>query len=304
MYFIGVTTKQSSIMGIFPKWAAILGIEAVLVGVDAPLHAPALVYQQIVRHIKQDPLAVGALVTSHKIDLLAAARAEFDTLDPYAQLCGEVSCITKHDGRLSGIAVDPLSSQATWEMFVPQGHWGQTDGEVLCLGSGGAATAISVYVAGIQSVANRPRKFITVDIDPIRLDHLKAIHQQLQTDIEFKYILNADPVYNDTLMAALPAGSMVINATGLGKDRPGSPITDAGVFPQNGLVWELNYRGQLDFLQHAKHQAASQNLIIEDGWVYFLHGWTQVIARVFDRELTPAIFQQLADAAADLRPQP
>ena len=28
------------------------------------------------------------------------------------------------------------------------------------------------------------------------------------------------------------------------------------------------------------------NLTIEDGWVYFLHGWTQVIAEVFHIELT------------------
>ena len=47
-------------------------------------------------------------------------------------------------------------------------------------------------------------------------------------------------------MEALPAGSLVINATGLGKDRPGSPLTDHCKFPENGLVWELNYRGTLE----------------------------------------------------------
>ncbi|RWE90613.1 MAG: shikimate dehydrogenase, partial [Mesorhizobium sp.] len=75
---------------------------------------------------------------------------------------------------------------------------------------------------------------------------------------------------------------LVINATGLGKDAAGSPITDDGVFPQRGIAWDLNYRGDLIFLDQARRQQARQQLQIEDGWTYFLHGWTQVIAEVFD----------------------
>ena len=32
-------------------------------------------------------------------------------------------------------------------------------------------------------------------------------------------------------MERLPEGSVVINATGAGKDFPGSPVSDAGLFP-------------------------------------------------------------------------
>ena len=60
MYFVGVTTTQSSIMNVFPKWSGILGLGAALVGYDAPLHAPNEIYQAIVKHIKDDPLAKGA----------------------------------------------------------------------------------------------------------------------------------------------------------------------------------------------------------------------------------------------------
>jgi shikimate 5-dehydrogenase len=114
-------------------------------------------------------------------------------------------------------------------------------------------------------------------------------------------VLNHEPEFNDALMAALPPGSMVINATGMGKDTPGSPITDAAVWPQHGLVWELNYRGELDFMRQAQRNAIRYNLTIEDGWVYFLHGWTQVIAEVFDLRLTPELFARLGEAAAKLR---
>jgi len=39
----------------------------------------------------------------------------------------------------------------------------------------------------------------------------------------------------------------------------------------------------------------------EDGWIYFLHGWRQVVAQVFDVEITDERFVQLAEAAAFLR---
>ena len=72
-----------------------------------------------------------------------------------------------------------------------------------------------------------------------------------------------------------------MNATGLGKDAPGSPLTAAARFPERAIVWDLNYRGDLVLLDQARAQAHERMLQIEDGWTYFLHGWTQVIAEVF-----------------------
>lgn len=302
MYFVGVTTGKSSIMRVFPKWSDILGLGAQIKGYDCEPHAPAEDYLKIVRHIKTDPLSKGALVTTHKIDLLHATRSEFEYLDPYAILCDEISSISKRGSQLRGHAKDPITSGLSWEAFVPPGHWGKTGGHVLCLGAGGSAVAISAYIASRVDPADRPKKFITVNRSPARLETLREVHKQLNSDIEWEYILNEDPVKNDAIMAQLPPGSMVINATGMGKDRPGSPLTDNGVWPQNGLVWELNYRGELDFMRQAERRAQQYNLTIEDGWVYFLHGWTQVIAEVFDVQLTPELFAKLDEAASELRP--
>ncbi len=301
LYFVGVTTTKSSIMKVFPRWSEVLGLGAEIVGYDAPIHAPAEVYEAIVRHIKEDPLSMGALVTTHKIDLLTTTRDMFDYLDPYARLCGEISCISKRDGRLEGYAKDPITSGLAWESFVEPGYWGRTGAHVLCLGAGGSAIAISVYLAERPDPADRPRKFIAVNRSQPRLDQLQAIHRQLDTDIVFEYILNRDPAVNDRIMASLPPGSMVINATGMGKDRPGSPITDDGLFPEYGIAWELNYRGELDFMHQALRQVESRHVKVEDGWVYFLHGWSQVIAEVFHLTLTPELFAELDRAAADLR---
>jgi shikimate 5-dehydrogenase len=301
MYFIGVTTGQSSIMRIFPQWSALWGLGATLEGYDAPIHAPAEMYRAIVNHIKHDPLSIGALVTTHKIDLLAATRDLFDYLDPNAQLCGEVSAIYKRDGMLHGFALDPISAGLAWRKFVPAGYFGATDAQVLCLGAGGAAIALSMYLTSRSSAADRPARFSVVDIEANRLENLKQIHTQLTSDVQFDYSLSDAALENDGRMRALPAGSVVVNATGLGKDRPGSPITNAGVFPQRGIAWEMNYRGQLDFLQQANRQREQRGLTIVDGWEYFLHGWTLAISTVFDAPLTPTLFTELDKAAAAFR---
>jgi shikimate dehydrogenase len=302
MYFIGVSTQNSSIMRVFPRWAEVLGIlDATIRGYDAPLRAPAEDYRRIVEHIREDPLAMGALVTAHKIDLLEACRDLFDELDAHARLCGEVSSISKRDGRLIGHAKDPITSAASWRAFVPDGHWAG-GGEVLCLGAGGSAVAISVAVAGFEHPDDRPAAITFVNRSPGRIDHLRDVHAALDTDMRFAYHVHDDPRRNDALMEALPPGSMVINATGMGKDLPGSPITDAGRFPERGLAWELNYRGALDFLHQAQRQRTERQLIVEDGWVYFLHGWSSVIAEVFDLELDDERFAALDRSAAELRP--
>jgi shikimate 5-dehydrogenase len=301
MYFIGVTTARSSIMKVFPKWSRILGLGAEIVGYDAPIHASVETYRAIVQHVKDDPLSMGALITTHKIDLLEACKDLFDYLDPHAQTCGEVSCISKREGRLEGYALDPVSSGSAWEAFVDRGYWARTAGHVMCIGAGGTAVAISVYVAGLPYSADRPERFLAINRSQPRLDKLQAIHSELDTDITFEYILNEDPARNDALMASLPAGSMVINATGMGKDRPGSPLTDNGPFPNYGLVWELNYRGELDFLHQAERQAAQRHLTVEDGWVYFVYGWSEAIAEVFHLDLTPELFAQLDQAASGIR---
>ncbi len=72
--------------------------------------------------------------------------------------------------------------------------------------------------------------------------------------------------------------------------RPKSLITDRGLFPGNAVVWEINYRGELGFWQQAKSQEEQRNLTVEDGWLYFLHGWTEVIVEVLDIKLDDALF--------------
>jgi shikimate 5-dehydrogenase len=301
-YFIGVTTGSSSIMKIFPLWTRELGFpDVVIEGVDLKLHDDPGNYRQAVAQIKYDPRSLGALVTTHKIDLYNAARDLFDEVGSYARIGQEVSAIGKDGDKLIGDAVDPTTSGTTLNEILGANYFSRTGGEVLCFGSGGAATAIALHFSTREHAADAPRRMVVTDINQGRLDKLRVMVDQLGTAMRLETIPNGDAAANDALMASMPPSSLIINATGMGKDRPGSPITDAGQFPQNAIAWELNYRGELRFMHQALAQKDARHLTVTDGWRYFLHGWTQVISYVYHTPIEGALFERLADIAGRMR---
>ncbi len=271
-------------MKVFPKWSEALNLGgAVLKGIDIEIHADPEIYRQVVRFIKEDPLSLGALVTTHKIDLYNAAKDLFDYLDPFAVQFNELSSISKENGRLCGHAKDPITCGMALEEFVPKDYWkDHPEASVFIMGAGGSAISMCSYLTQPKFAGNYPRKIIISNRSQERLDSIRDINRTLNPGgIEFEYYLTPEPGQNDRVMGDLSDGSLVINATGLGKDRPGSPVLDNAVFPGNGIVWEINYRGDLLFLHQALLQQKERNLIVEDGWMYFIYGWTQVIAEVF-----------------------
>jgi shikimate 5-dehydrogenase len=294
IYFIGVSTKHSSIMNVFPNWAKELGLgEVSIKGVDLALNAAPELYRDVVTFIRTDAHTNGALVTTHKIDLFQAAHQLFDELDWFAASMHEISSISKRDGKLIGQAKDPVSAGRTLCGMIPAGFWTGNGGDVFCMGSGGAGVAITWFLLKGDHRLGRPRRVVVSDISNERLNHLRA----LVDSPALKTSLVTDPVENDRILESLPDRSLVINATGLGKDRPGSPIT--GRFPAEAIVWELNYRGALDFLVQARQQTNERCLVIRDGWEYFIHGWTAVIADVFHVEISedPQMFESLDEVA-------
>jgi shikimate 5-dehydrogenase len=198
-------------------------------------------------------------------------------------------------------AKDPISSGRSLDEFIPRNYWSETGSEVLLFGAGGSNLAITLHLMTAREAHDRPRRIVVVNRSPARLASMRGLHERLSTGVRVEYIENADASENDRLVTALPAGSLVVNGTGMGKDIPGSPITREAVFPERGVVWELNYRGKLDFLHFAERQQRARALTVEDGWRYFVHGWTTVIEEVFDVAITPAIVDALAAIALPLR---
>ncbi|MDR0519842.1 MAG: shikimate dehydrogenase [Clostridiales Family XIII bacterium] len=298
LYFIGVTTTKSSIMKVFPKWAEALGLGDVdIKGIDLPLHAPAEDYRKVTRFIKDDPLSEGALVTTHKLDLYAACGDIFDYADPFAEKLEEVSSLSKKDGMFCAHAKDPISSGLALESFVPDGFWQERGGEVLLLGAGGSSLAMSIYFGQEKWGANVPRVITIANRSEPRLESARRTLANLNPKIEMRYVHSPTPADNDRLVRALPPHSLIVNATGLGKDAPGSPTTDAVEYPDHALVWEINYRGDLLFKDQALAQPREKGLHVEDGWNYFIHGWTQVIAEVFHIDIEGKLLEELSRIA-------
>lgn len=301
IHFVGVTTGQSSIQDVFPRWAEALGLEdARLQGIDLPAHAPAEHYRRVVDFIAADPLSLGALVTTHKIDLFTACRDQFDEVDRFARVMREVSCLSKRDGALVCHAKDPISSGLAMEAFLPDRHWSTTGAEVFLMGAGGSTIAISWYLSRPELGEQRPSRIVVSNRSRPRLDALRAIHDELGTDVPLELVHAPRPEDNDAVLAGVRPHSLVVNATGLGKDAPGSPLTDRATFPDDAIAWDLNYRGDLVFLDQARRAGLGR---VEDGWVYFLHGWTRVIAEVFDLEIPTSgpEFDRLGAIAAGTR---
>jgi len=301
-YFIGVTTSKSSIIKIFPVWMNELGRPEISIeGIDLKIHDEPEKYRQVVAQIKYDDNSLGALVTTHKIDLYSAAEDMFDYFDDYALLLKEVSSISKNNGRLEGHAKDPISSGLSFEHIVGKGYFTKTKAYLLIFGAGGSSIATILYMLTKREPFDRPKKIIVVNRSQPRLDHLKEIIPKIKTDAPIEYICNQNPEVNDNIMGQLPPYSIVINATGMGKDTPGSPVTDKGLFPENGIAWEFNYRGELNFMHQAKKQESLRGVKVEDGWMYFIHGWTQVISQVLHLEITKELFNRLVKAANNFR---
>jgi len=305
LHFVGVSTGQSSIMTVFPGWADALGLGACAInGIDLPLHAPAQAYREVVSFIRDDPHSMGALVTTHKIDLLHASADLFDRLDTHAASLHEVSCLSKRGSKLIGHAKDPISARLALQAIVPEGHWRRSaaaggGSEAFLIGAGGATTAITWNLMQPWRGDDRPRRIVVSDVDAARLESLGRIHASLGSEIAIDYVLASSAGQNDEILHTLPNGSLVVNATGLGKDRPGSPLGTGARFPQGSIVWDLNYRGDLLFLDRAEAQAPLTGLAAFDGWNYFLHGWTQVISEVFAIEIPSSgpVFEALSSLA-------
>ena len=284
--FIGVTTGSSSIMRIFPRWRDALGLpgDVEMAGVDLPVGAPPEAFREAIAALKADPEALGALVTTHKLDVYRAAAELFDEVDEHAHALGEISCIAHRDGRLLGWAKDALTAARSLEHVAAPGFFAD-GGHALVLGAGGAGGAIVASLLGLDPA---PARIVITDRSPERLERFRDPRVEARL---------AEP--GGETLAGLPAQSLIVNATGMGKDRPGTPLAPDARFPERSVAWELNYRGELEFLRQAR---AQPGLLVEDGWRYFIHGWTAVMEEVFERPIGEAEVDRLGELAEFARP--
>ena len=261
--FVGVTTGSSLVHQAIIAWQSILGTACNVRGLDIALDADDDTYVRFLNDLLKDDSAAGAVITTHKVRVFRAGRVLFAELDSLALVCEEVNAIRRTPAGLCGWARDPISVGRVADQI-----WPESEGEVVCLGAGGTARALAQHLFATRG----PVRFVCAD--PVRscVEHLART-----TGCPVAGHVGDGPW--DDLIEAAPQGSLIVDATGMGKDRPGSPITGRARFPSRGVVWELNYRGHLDFLDQARMQEKSSELQVHDGWQLFCHGWAAALQR-------------------------
>jgi len=294
LWFAGVTTGQSFIHLAFPLWMDDLGRDVRLAGRDLPLGASRATYRGFVRDLAGDPSAVGAVITAHKVGIFAAARDLFSSLDELASECREINAIRRDGGGLAGFARDPLSVGWQAARIWPGGD------HAVCLGAGGTAIALGRH---LLSRTAPPARMVFTDRSVSAGRRLRSVlgHRAAARRVELVIKVGEGPW--DEVVAAAPAGALIVNATGLGKDRPGAPVSAGVGYPARSVVWDLNYRGDLIMLGQARDQASSGGLRVHDGWGLFCDGWAAALGPVLGTPGGPAAGQRFAEVAASLRPK-
>jgi shikimate 5-dehydrogenase len=297
-WFVGVRTEGSAAVTAFPDWLQALGLDGGLETIDLPLDSPGEAYRRLVERLRETPDVRGMVVTAHKARLFEEAATELDELDELARLCREVSVVRRSGDRLVGSAIEPRSVAGALAEIVSPSHWAETDGRILALGAGATTTALMVHLYALADDTDAPSIVSLVDV---RVERAEALRESLERWRPGLHVLTPTPEEAIAVLRELPPGSLVVNGTGLGKDRPGSPLPSPAPWPRGALVWDLNYRGELRFLEDARRAADGLGLRVHDGWGLFLHGWSEALGCILGRRLSETEFTALEHGAQRAR---
>ena len=297
--FLGVSTGSSWVHRVFSRWAACLQYDLALESMDLALRSPASSYRHFVMGLRERRGDIcGALITSHKAAVFETARDLFDELTPESQRLGEVGMVYWRDDRIVGAANDSISTRAVVRrLLLDSPRWANSARKAVILGAGGAGLAL------VDSLVRDPdvkcSDICVTECDGSRLLQVRSRIADWIAGIPIN-ILHVNGTADD-VVAQAGEGALIVNATGLGKDLPGSPVSPQTVFPNEAFVWEFNYRlipqQEPSFLETARRQAHARKLTIEDGWEYFIWGWLCVMANALGR--SPADFHDCFKAAAE-----
>ena len=302
--FLGIDTAGSRVHDAFATWAPAFGIPgATLRGIDLPTTTSRPTWRRLVAAMRDNPAVHGGVVTSHKLRLHRACADLFDRAEAFVELTHEVNGLDTRSGvsvvardvealdltlRSTGVARPADSTHPTTGTHRTAHGTGPAGRPLVCLGAGGAATALllatrldvartlesggPVPVTDASAIA----PLVVVDREPGALRALAAVAERAH--------LGAAPVLTEAdspercarVVRDAPRAALVINATGLGKSGPGSPLPDAAAFRAGQAAWDLNYRGPLTFLA----QARAAGIPTADGWDYFLAGWSCALGAI------------------------
>jgi shikimate 5-dehydrogenase len=177
------------------------------------------------------------VITSHKQAMYEAVCDLVVASDPYARAGREVSPLLVTGRGLVADACDPRVVRLVLGELLGPRHWQDTAADALVLGSGGAGIAIALTLLtrrvgqALVGAEQRPRRLVVTDISAQRSHAAQELLQPFAGTLDLE-VRATDREQTTRLLERLPPGSLVVNATGMGKDTPGSPIAPGARFPR------------------------------------------------------------------------
>lgn len=272
LLFVGVDASNSRAIAAVPQWSSHLGRPLHVRPVDVAVGAGVDVYTRIADELA-DPQVAGAVITGHKVAMYAAAQARCVYIAPDAQQLLECNVLASGPHGLTAHATDVASIGAELARI-----WPLCAAPVVCLGAGGSGAALCLHLLRGRPT---PRTIVMCERDLDRANEFVKLFSSLPpAGVELRVETGSD-MWED-VVTALPPGALIVNATGLGKTRPASPLPATVSLPRNVTVWDLNYRGPLPFLGQAHAQAEERHLDVHDGWHLFSLGWLAALRTVLN----------------------
>jgi shikimate dehydrogenase len=283
--FVGVTTKKSAINNFFPLWIKFLDADCTLVGIDIALDASLSQYDGFLEQFLSDQW-IGALITTHKSKIFHKLDSNgYANLTDRAKLLEEASVIYKNaNSEIFGDATDPDAILPILSRLLSDERWLSGCLQILIMGGGGAGLALFYTIVSSGIIV---KKIVITESDPLRRQFLIKKVDEIVRKFKSEILTEiTDSQNSDKTITELGSGALIVNATGMGKDLPGSPIRNPDNIFNNSIIWEFNYRGELKFLNDCVKIRDHKNLLIEDGWYYFIHGWANVLCTALNKTVT------------------
>lgn len=291
-FFLGVSTKSSLVNKTFPIWMDVFSQKIDLETFDLQLRSGPEMYVSFIDGIQRP--CVGSLITSHKTDIFETCSHLFNDISEDAVALREISAVRRDQyGNLFGHNTDIAgSSRSLRRLTLENESWLSGNRNIIILGAGGACLSL---IKSIRENIGCANKVLITEKRPDRLETVREIAERNAFEVGLK-----DASYVSDAINESGKNPLIINATGMGKDIPGSPIPNPDDVPGDATFWELNYRGELDLFRRLK--AASKGIMVADGWDFFVDGWMNNILFVLNISLSDEEIRTFRRVSAEFQP--
>ena len=287
VYVVGAEPLAQGFLDVLPKWASRFGHKSTaIMPMAAPSSADAAGYQRFVDFMRDEYHAVGAIMVSDASTLFEHSRQMFDELDGDTALLGEIGVVVRTPGTLTGLAPAKKAARQAYEHVFGDGS---NPAEALIIGATGPARALAIALS-----ESGQRRVCLTTLDGKSMTDMRQRIAELPEERRPTLRHIESQLEHDRLVTLLPPGSLVVNATGPADENTPSPVGDAALFPENGLVWDLDAVGvSSPFLDKARQQRRPRGLHLSDGPMFHQYQWLAAAAAIFGAAPTASDAEKL-----------